>query len=215
MEFQKVLQGLCNQTGQFRTECLSLVDEYYPVIYDFLVDELNGTVACSIIGLCPESLDADEIPIAPLLPVGSATKAYNLLHDNEDDLARVNVPDNGLSVKIMSKPESMQLPIERLFPQVPDVYNRQACVFCQYLLHYVQTAITNPVTEEKVIEVVERACDSLPSSVNDTCRDFVETYGDAFIALVAQEIDPSTICPLIKVCPGASADEVEIFREQG
>ncbi|GJQ68926.1 Sap-r [Trypoxylus dichotomus] len=215
IEFQKVLQGLCNQTGQFRNECLSLVSEYYPVIYDFLVSELNGTVACAVIGLCPQSRDADEVPIAPLLPAESATKVYNLLHDNEDDLARVNVQNNGLSVKIMSKPESLQLPIERLFPQVPETYNRQVCVFCQYFLHYVQTAITDPTTEEKVKEIVEKACNELPSSVNGTCRDFVETYGDAVIALLAQEIDPSTICPLIKACPGASSDEVEIFRDQG
>lgn len=100
-----------------------------------------------MIGICPQSVDVENIPIAPLLPAESATKVYNLLNDNQNDLNRVNVPNNGLSVKIISKPEAMQLPIERLFPQVPEVYNQQVCVFCQYFLHYLQNAITNPSTE--------------------------------------------------------------------
>ncbi|KAI4457688.1 saposin-related [Holotrichia oblita] len=214
LEFQKVLQGLCNQTGQFRAECLSIVNEYYPIIYDFLIDELNGTVACQMIGICPQSVNVDAIPIAPLLPVESAPKAYNLLHDNEDDLTRVNVPNKGLSVKIVSKPESMQLPIERLFPQVPEVYNKEVCIFCQYFLHYIQTAISDPATEEEIKEQVERACNVLPASVNETCIAFISNYGDAVIALLVQEIDPSTICPLIKACPAVSSDEVEVFRDQ-
>lgn len=147
MQFKKVLEGLCNQTGQFRAECISLVDGYYPVIYDFLVRELNGSAVCEMIGICPKTSNVEDIPIAPLLPVEGANKAYNLLHDNEDDLARVNVNNNDLTVKIMSKPEHMQLPIERLFPKVPETYNRQVCIFCQYFLHYLQTAITNPSTE--------------------------------------------------------------------
>lgn len=147
LEFQKVLQGLCNQTGQFRAECLSLVNEYYPIIYSFLVDELNGTVACQVIGICPQRINVDAIPIAPLLPVESVSKVNSLLNDNEDDLARVKMPNNGLSVKIVSKPEAMQLPIERLFPKVPEVYNKEVCIFCQYFLHYIQTAISDPATE--------------------------------------------------------------------
>jgi hypothetical protein len=37
------------------------------------------------------------------------------------------------------------------------------------------------------------ACDHLPDVVEGQCREFVETYGNAFIALLAQEIDPSLV----------------------
>jgi hypothetical protein len=40
---------------------------------------------------------------------------------------------------------------------------------------------------------VKEACDYLPSSVEGQCREFVETYGNAVIALLAQEIDPSQV----------------------
>lgn len=54
-EFKKVLEGLCNQTKSFKDECLSLVEEYYGLIYSFLVSELNGTYVCSLVGICPQN----------------------------------------------------------------------------------------------------------------------------------------------------------------
>lgn len=36
-------------------------------------------------------------------------------------------------------------------------------------------------------------------------------YGDAFVALLVQELDPSQICPLLSLCPSARVQEVEIL----
>lgn len=66
--------------------------------------------------------------------------------------------------------------------------------------------------QKKLKQVVAEACSKLPRSVNDTCVQFVDTYGDAFVAILAQEIDPSTVCPLIRACP-AENKNVEIFME--
>jgi hypothetical protein len=44
--------------------------------------------------------------------------------------------------------ETAQLPLERMVPQsVVYINNKEGCIFCQYFLHYVQQAITNPRTE--------------------------------------------------------------------
>lgn len=59
---------------------------------------------------------------------------------------------------------------------------------------------------------MDKACEKLPMAVNNTCVEFVNTYGDAFVAILAQGIDPSTICPLVKACPAADKN-VEIFME--
>lgn len=53
-EFQKVLEGLCKQTQSFKSECLSIVDEYYSVFYSFLLKELNSTYVCTLAGICPQ-----------------------------------------------------------------------------------------------------------------------------------------------------------------
>lgn len=44
--------------------------------------------------------------------------------------------------------ENAQLPVDRMLPQtVVYINNKEECVFCQYFLHYVQQAITDPKTE--------------------------------------------------------------------
>ena len=68
--------------------------------------------------------------------------------------------------------------------------------------------------QQEIKDVIDKVCEKLPSSVNETCFEFVNTYGDAFVALLAQEIDPSTICPLIKACPSSDAKNVEVFYEK-
>ncbi|XP_022910966.2 prosaposin [Onthophagus taurus] len=204
-EFKRVLVGLCKQTGQFTDECLNLVDEYYPIIYQTLVENLNGTAACALIGICPTNLDDyEDVPIRPLLPVQSANKAIALAGKK---VGKVN----------LEKPEMMQLPIERVFPPFGapnEVYNQQACVFCEYLLHYLQEAITEPSSESEIKRIVSKVCDKLPASINATCLAFVDTYGDAICSLLAQEFDPSIICPLIRVCPAPQdVKDVETFKE--
>lgn len=53
--------------------------------------------------------------------------------------------------------------------------------------------ITLPSTENKIKLVVEKGCVRLPSSISDQCRAFIDTYMDEFVALLAQEIDPSQV----------------------
>lgn len=60
-EFDMVLEGLCKQTGKFSTECLSLVHQYYHEIYQYLVNELNSSEVCTMIGIChPSSVKVRE-----------------------------------------------------------------------------------------------------------------------------------------------------------
>jgi len=49
------------------------------------------------------------------------------------------------------KPAAMQLPIERLIPypllQAQSVNGKEACVLCEYVLHYIQNVVTDPTNE--------------------------------------------------------------------
>lgn len=73
--------------------------------------------------------------------------------------------------------------------------------------------MTDPMTEDRIKMVIEKACDKLPASINSTCVQFVATYEPALIAILAQEIDPSTVCPLLKLCPTQRGD-VEVFMAE-
>ncbi|CAH1968802.1 unnamed protein product [Acanthoscelides obtectus] len=215
-EFKKVLMGLCNQTGDFKQECTSLVDQYYYQLYKYLCETLDGATVCKAIGICPSPQQEDDF-FAPLLPPSTAEIAENLKKDPE--MARAPIQTDASSVRVLPFeteqdviPEQ-QIPIEAMVPPHMQVlYNREVCEFCQYFLHYLQIAITEPKTEEKIKSVLEKACSKLPSVVNETCVNFIDDYEPALVAILAQDIDPSQVCPMIRACPSKSAD-VEIFME--
>lgn len=60
---------------------------------------------------------------------------------------------------------------------------------------------------------MDTACGKLPDSINASCTEFVNTYEPALIALLAQEMDPSQVCPLVKACPSSENKDVEIFMQ--
>ncbi|XP_045534753.1 prosaposin [Papilio machaon] len=206
-EFHRVLVGLCKQTGSFKEECLSLVEEYYPMIYNFLVSELKADAVCAMMGICHNNSD---VPVAVLLPKELAVKVTQspLLIGNDEansyttpKLARVSLKKE-TNVRIMVGEQSAQdaqLPIERMYVAAPQ--NKAACSFCQYFLHYLQVELSDVNNEDTIKDAVEKACDKLPDSVNGECKQFVTEYGPAVIALLVQEIDPASVCPALGLCP--------------
>ncbi|KDR18348.1 Proactivator polypeptide, partial [Zootermopsis nevadensis] len=201
-EFEEVLKGLCKQTRSFKDECLSIVDEYYAAIYSFLVNNLSAGEVCKIFGLCGGH--RIKVPIWPLLPAQTVEtlKASHLIGKNNDEVkASLLTPAQSVGSLIpaayltpaSNKSSSFHRVSIGESGGVVYINNKNVCVFCQYFLHYVQQAITNPKTEAQIEKVVTEACNHLPDAVEGQCREFVETYGNAFMALLAQEIDPSLV----------------------
>uniref|UniRef100_A0A1B6E2D6 Pulmonary surfactant-associated protein B n=1 Tax=Clastoptera arizonana TaxID=38151 RepID=A0A1B6E2D6_9HEMI len=210
-EFQQVLLGICGQTKSFKNECVNIVKEYYPIIYEFLTKELDGKVICRQIGICNKTSLINgkfDVPLYPLIPVNMESQ-IELLNDGninqKPKLHHVSLVKDEISIHSGSPAlnvEIMQLPAERLTPLSMLPKNKEECEFCEYFLHYLQVEITDPMTEKQLKQLIERGCDKLPNSVSSQCKDFIETYGQAFVALLAQKIDPSQVCPSIGVCPG-------------
>lgn len=350
-EFQKVLEGICKQTGNFKDECLDLVDQYYNIVYQFLVGELNGKELCQDVKLCVRNVTGKKseevIPLFPVVPSSlnldeQLKKETDKQHGSQElDLHRVQLTqevgrkrlvganrctwgpsfwcnnmttvkqcpgsldhciknvwektvlpvDNGdicnickdmvkqardqlnsnetqeelkqaleeicklIPIKIAKKecmeamddfaPELVealssqmnpqvvcatvglcnsarmdlllqqekmsktQLPIELMLPkflETSDVKDevikrsKEACEICELFLHFVQQQMTLPQSEEKIKTVVNSVCVKLPKNVATQCSSFIEVYGDAFISILAQEVDPSLVCPSIGAC---------------
>ncbi|XP_068632448.1 uncharacterized protein Sap-r isoform X2 [Battus philenor] len=208
-EFHRVLIGLCKQTGTFKSECLSLVEQYYSVIYKFLVSELKGNEVCALMGMCSKKID---VPVTVLLPKELAVKTLPrssvLIGADEANsyttskVGRVPVASKQTNVRIVGAEEpstAAPLPIERMYVTLPQ--NKALCSFCQYFLHYLQVELSDVRTEDAIKTAVSKACDSLPESVDGECKQFVTEYGPAVIALLVQEIDPSSVCPALGLCP--------------
>lgn len=67
------------------------------------------------------------------------------------------------------------------------------CFLCQSVLNYVQQELTDPKSEEDIRAALEKSCTIVPASFEQQCEQFVDQYGDAFISLIVQEVDPSIV----------------------
>lgn len=196
-EFKKVLDGLCKQTGKFQDECESLADQYFHLIYDQLKNDLDPENACFMIGICPKGFQIESpqsIPIRPLVP---STQLLNKITLGQDEPVYTN-----------EQIQAFQLPKDQLILDLDTITiekhvtrkGNQFCTLCEYFLHFVQDALASPKNEENIKNTVLNSCHKLPKAVQGECQEFVDTYGDAVIALLIQDLDPATICPRFSLC---------------
>lgn len=213
IEFKSVLEGLCKQTGTFKAECLSIVDQYYLQIYNTLLTNLDEDEACCMIEICPRGLQqqsaaasaAADGDLMPLLPAAQAQHLYVTITAKPKAQRR---PMLGANEPVLSNLEiqQSQLPIDQLLG-APNgnglVEGGSLCVVCEYAAHFVQTALANTQTEAEIKDYMKTVCNKVTPKLRGQCDAFIDTYGDALIALAIQQVDPREICPRLFVCPAS------------
>ncbi|XP_001357588.3 prosaposin [Drosophila pseudoobscura] len=213
-EFKQVLEGFCKQSRGFKDECISIVDQYYDVIYNTLVNKLDANGACFLIGVCPKNAAGPHAtPVAPIMPLLPAIEP-----------AQVQVTITKLQKLGAHEPKftqdqliGMQLPIDHLMGAANPsllVEGGELCTICEYLLHFIQETLATPATDDEIKHTVENMCTKFPKGVAGQCRNFVEMYGDAVIALLVQGLNPREVCPKLQMCPHNvdNKEDIEVFH---
>lgn len=217
-EFKQVLEGFCKQSRGFKDECLGIVDQYYAVIYNTLVNKLDANGACSMIGICQKgssSMSMKDAPIMPLLPVIEPAQVKVTI----EKLEKHEKKQLGASEPKFSQQEilDMQLPIDHLMgaanPQEL-VEGGELCTICEYTLHFIQETLATPATDDEIKHAIETVCGRMPNGVAGQCRNFVEMYGDAVISLLIQSLNPRDVCPKMQMCPKNTdkKEDIEVFH---
>eukprot|EP00094_Tigriopus_californicus_P010505 TCALIF_10133-PA protein Name:"Similar to PSAP Prosaposin (Bos taurus)" AED:0.01 eAED:0.01 QI:34/1/0.87/1/0.85/0.87/8/809/757 len=219
-EFKEVLETICHKLGRSDRiqHCLHIVDDYYLPWFNFLLNEVNPRMICSMAGLCGqgEFLQVDpHTSITLLLPVQPDTPMIKLApalsQKNEMMTGMEEFRMNGLYLETHRRNDLEGHNLEssiaegRLIggyfaPQTVIAADKSGCVICEYALHELQNFLGDVKTEAKVEEALEKICDVMPSTVADQCDHFVETYGPAIVQMVIHDIDPSEICSRLQLC---------------
>lgn len=221
-EFKQILDGLCHQTGKFSKNCLALVDEYYLPVYNFLMSEIQPKEICEAVGLCGFNsvfkkdypvwtlLDShrEVIPQTDLLPAvrvdsegrhmtGMDEAAINgFVDDDGEELPRVKLSKGGISVASAGSSGVIGAPLGK-----GHVNDDNMCVMCEFAVHFLQNMLEQKSTRSEIEQAVDQLCSMLPHTVAEECQDYVDAYGDQVIELLAQEMDPKQICPMLHLCP--------------
>lgn len=206
-----MLQSICVQFKGKKDECLSIVNQYYNLIYDTLKDDLNPQVLCMLIGICNGQQEERRL-FMPLLPMVQAQKLQVSLTKIEEPKRKVLGENEPKLTK--EELDTYQLPFDQLLgPQNANtlVENGNLCSICELSLHFLQEVLADPKTEDDIKQKVERICDYLPKTVTGQCQGFITSYGDAVVALLIQDIDPSEVCPKMRMCSQKANEDVEIF----
>jgi saposin len=169
LEFKQVLEGFCKQTKGFTKECMSIVDQYYDVIYKNLVNNLDPNGMCFMIGICQKGDGYKTGPIMPLvkpsevkitsLQSGPIPMHKKLLGQNEpkftaEEIQSFALPPSRHFGFTEGGVDDTQLPIDQLIGaplSLNLVKNGEWCSICQYFMHFVQEAMSLPKNEVKKI----------------------------------------------------------------
>ena len=74
------------------------------------------------------------------------------------------------------------------------------CVVCEFIMQYVEKAMSHKKTKDEVEKVIHAVCNHLPKSISIECNQFVNQYAEVVIDLLVQEVSPKEICTLIGIC---------------
>lgn len=205
-EVHQLLLTICTQIRWWK-ECTNYVNTYFDEIYAFLTDELNPKLICVAMDLCPGK--------KPFIAGNDERPSYE---NNLVDWRPIQVTPN---LNAISKGDvSTKFPFTKpsAHHHIPSATNCDVkiqggpqCVICEFILHKLQEILSDTATEEKIKQAIEEVCPLLPKTIATQCDAFIEKYGDAILALLAQEMDPNVVCAEIRLC--ASADNLTPIKE--
>lgn len=87
------------------------------------------------------------------------------------------------------------------------VKNGTWCTTCDYFIHFLQEALRKQSNEDKITEAMKKTCLELPKKIQSECVALVELYGDTMFSLLDMNMNPSYICPKLKLCPPSTSLE--------
>jgi len=171
-EFKALLDGICDRLDTKNSaHCKHIVDDYYIPAFEFIRNELDPHMLCSMVGLCTDS----QTSKAPQISLTKLEPAKRV-----DSLAALNGP--------LYVPSSVV--------QV----NTPSCVLCEYVIDTLDDYISDRKNEAEIKKAVESICDKMPGSVRQKCDSLVETYEPAIVSFIINNIESSKICSLLHLC---------------
>lgn len=176
IEFKNVLEGFCSQMPKIQDECVSITEQYYDHIYQFLVDGLDANKTCVLIGICDPLSTFYKVPPRPLL--------------SNDIFPPPSFQSHGHNtVELILDQNSLRLEKDGKW-----------CTACEYAMNLVHVELSKDTVQNKIAEYARKSCKTLPMYVKQ-CEDVMDMFGDEIANAIYHSTDPRLVCPSVRLCP--------------
>ncbi|XP_063968847.1 uncharacterized protein LOC129281952 isoform X7 [Lytechinus pictus] len=85
------------------------------------------------------------------------------------------------------------------------------CDDCKKFMGDIQALLTNTTFQQGIIKELEGLCVNA-GSFEAECKLLIQTYAPTVFAMIVSELDPTTACTAIQLCPGGSAPMVALTK---
>lgn len=183
--------------------------ELMPVIKSQQVGDVECRLCKSIISLIQREMEDPKFKgdiekaireVCVLVPSHDKQKCREFVDEYADTLIKMlsDETDPGMVCALL-----------KLCPDVyaPKPVNNELCPLCQYVLHFIQEALEDPKDEKAIEQAVEKVCNLVPNSMKTKCDEFISEYSALVISILSQEVDPSLVCPALKLCPSLESGQ--------
>jgi len=89
------------------------------------------------------------------------------------------------------------------------------CQLCELIAREAFSKLKNNATEDEIIGDMEKLCDIIPSSYEESCRNFVEEYGKEFWEAFINNVDVHDLCTYLGLCSAEFLSIVKVNNVMG
>ncbi|KAJ6236840.1 saposin-related [Anaeramoeba flamelloides] len=229
-EIETLLEKVCALLpDSYQSLCDSIIEQYVPVIIQYLEQEIPPAKICGLIGLCTAEEEEQANPIYCTLCEAVMSFVEKWL-DEEKTLEEIEkllenvctlIPEYLTNICDSVIEQYIPLIIESLEQDFPPAEicgliglcsaeeeepQGIECTICEYVVGFVEKWLAEDKTENEIEKGLEKICKLLPGSYKSVCENIVDQYLPLIIGYLEQDLPPSKICGLIGVC---SSEEEE------
>ncbi|XP_042907412.1 uncharacterized protein [Parasteatoda tepidariorum] len=226
-EIKAALEKMCSVLpSKIAAKCQSFVDKYTALVITLLSQELDPTMVCAALNVCPvQDIECESCKEA-------LHYLQNELMDPETQSELKNVVKKVCSI-LPGKLETncgafideygsslLTLIAQEIDPSVLCVkaqlcsntsahfeknvelnkFGLDECSVCTTVVDYLDKLLEEDDVDKEITQVVEKVCTVLPSSFKDKCATMLETYGPYLLQMIGQLADSKQVCQDIDLC---------------
>jgi len=108
-----------------------------------------------------------------------------------------------LKPRVLSKDEKAKAMGKMMSPFVGDYMDNKVggnCALCELIAKELISKLKTNDTEKKLIDDMDKLCDLMPGSISESCREFVEEYGQEFWEAFVENVSVHDLCTYIGLC---------------